>query len=526
MNPVHKVAIMNRIFNSIDLFLFRRVDRSNFLSFKKAQFTAWSDLLFLFLMIILCSAALVYDTNRFFEIMKLAIPVMTVASLSFFTVLAGKSNAGANIMAIGSCILSTGGFLIRPPHLAGVSLAYFMYLDLIFACFFCSTWLSTLILLLMLAAHSVFFFVLAGPSASGLVLETLKTSFLDGTITLCAVFITGFFANRFMEKAIVMAKDESEKNASQLVLIRNLINTIKHTAGDLSEAIELNAGLIDSYSDNAQNHAAAVEELTSTLEQISAGTENVEKQTTDQNAAVNNLVDCLSTLAMSIDLTEHHSNDINILFRSFVKLTDEGKSASQELDIINKQIMKNSMDVASVTSIIEDFFDKINLLALNASIEAARAGEYGRGFAVVADEIGKLADTSQQQLKQITELIGQNRNDVETGNKTITKILMFIQNLLENFKLIQGKSLDALQEIHGQKELKRVMNERALAVQQQAGIIETSMHEQKMGITDIVRAVENTNSIVQKNAANTEILRDTSEKIRKLADDLKKRIQE
>ena len=103
---------------------------------------------------------------------------------------------------------------------------------------------------------------------------------------------------------------------------------------------------------------------------------------------------------------------------------------------------------------------------------------------------------------------------------------MFIHKLLENFKLIHGKSLDALQKIHGQEVLKRIMNERALAVQQQAGIIETSMHEQKMGITDIVKAVENTNSIVQKNAENTEILRSTSEKIRRLADDLKKRIQE
>ena len=103
---------------------------------------------------------------------------------------------------------------------------------------------------------------------------------------------------------------------------------------------------------------------------------------------------------------------------------------------------------------------------------------------------------------------------------------MFIQNLLENFNAIQGKSLDAIQEIKSQKEVKRVMNERALAVRQQAEIIATSMHEQKMGIHDIVQAVEGTNTMVQKNADNTEVLKDNSERISTLAGELSSKVRE
>jgi len=232
------------------------------------------------------------------------------------------------------------------------------------------------------------------------------------------------------------------------------------------------------------------------------------------------LLDCLETLAMSIDLTELHSKEINELFKTFVLLAEEGKKASEDLEITNKKISHNSEDVETVTGIMEDFFDRINLLALNASIEAARAGEYGRGFAVVADEISKLADTSQQQLKQISALVEKSRTDIEEGSKIIENILNFIQKLLLNFRDIQGKSLDAIQEIKEQKDLKSVMNERAEQVKEKSNIIDTSMQEQKVAIGDIVATVESTSNIIQKNAQNTELLRENSEKIKNLAEEL------
>ena len=58
------------------------------------------------------------------------------------------------------------------------------------------------------------------------------------------------------------------------------------------------------------------------------------------------------------------------------------------------------IETGGIYHIKDEFFDKINLLSLNAAIEAARAGEHGRGFAVVADEVRKLAERTQKSLSE------------------------------------------------------------------------------------------------------------------------------
>lgn len=511
---------MKRLFSTINTYFLQKIDKDDFVTIKKSQFIYIMDFIFIFFMGLISLAGLFGSFERFIDTIKLTIPVSFVTIASIIAIRKGRVITSANIMAIGACILSVVGFLARPPHIAGVSLGYFMYLDVVFATLFCSRLLASSILAVFLGAHIGYYTLIAKASATGIIAETARTTLINGTICMACIFTACIAVNMFLTRAIEMAREESEISKKRYAFIHDLLGTIKNVSEKLADSLESKTEMIAQFTDNAQSEAATMEELSSSVEEISASASSVGAATREQNNSIRQLIDSIEAMSHSSGMIEKYASDLEAHFSSLYKMAQKGESSSAILNEINTMISSNSEEILSVVGIMGDFFDRINLLALNATIEAARAGEMGRGFAVVAEEIGKLSDNSSHELKQITAIIQKNRTDAAEGNRVISDIIGFIATLMANISQIQQQSLASFEEIANLKNLKADMNLKAEIVREKSELIELSMKEQSAALDDVARSIEETSRTVQQNAQNSELLRDDVTELTALSENL------
>ncbi|RAX55676.1 methyl-accepting chemotaxis protein [Helicobacter monodelphidis] len=124
---------------------------------------------------------------------------------------------------------------------------------------------------------------------------------------------------------------------------------------------------------------------------------------------------------------------------------EEITSSMQNVSTKTTEVIQQSEDIKNILGIIRDIADQTNLLALNAAIEAARAGEHGRGFAVVADEVRNLAERTGKSLSEIeanANTLIQGINDMAESIKEQTVGITQINDAVSQLEGVTHEILD------------------------------------------------------------------------------------
>ncbi|NRD75546.1 methyl-accepting chemotaxis protein [Shewanella sp. VB17] len=230
--------------------------------------------------------------------------------------------------------------------------------------------------------------------------------------------------------------------------LENLVVSLNHIAlGQLSEDIDITSN--DELGQLQQAMQAMVVQLRSMMQEINGVTnmlyksahemaeitDEAQKSTLKQQAetdivaaAMNEMTSNVQNVAenatnaakAAIDANSETNSGREVVSGTILLINDLASEIAKAANVVNR-LEEASNDIGSVLDVIKSIAEQTNLLALNAAIEAARAGEQGRGFAVVADEVRTLASRTQNSTQEINNMIETFRQHVSEAVTVMKK---------------------------------------------------------------------------------------------------------
>ncbi|WP_139692898.1 methyl-accepting chemotaxis protein [Sporolactobacillus terrae] len=276
---------------------------------------------------------------------------------------------------------------------------------------------------------------------------------------------------------------------------------------------------------SSEENVASANEITATVTEIAAGASNQSASIDESQASLQKLLQQVNqidqqskeALAGANQMKDHASggrekmNHLSNQSRSSADTTHKIITTVQKLD-------EHAKNVHQIVDVLDGIARRTNLLSLNASIEAAHAGEHGKGFAVVAGEIRKLAQQTNDSLKEVTA-------SVQSMNEEIKQAVAYCD---QTATVLQGQTNAVSESNHAFKEIEKTIQQNVKGMETIADAI-IMTHQQieqvTQGAQTIAATSEETAASTEEMSASVQEQTASMEELNRLAGELEQQAQ-
>ncbi len=222
--------------------------------------------------------------------------------------------------------------------------------------------------------------------------------------------------------------------------------------------------------------AMSAEQVALAAAQVSSSSQTLAQGATEQAASLEETSASTEEIAATTHRNAEAAQECSQLMLRAQEIGKGGGQAAGQLAQTMTAINVSSQEISKVLAVIDGIAFQTNILALNAAVEAARAGEAGAGFAVVADEVRSLAHRSAEAARNTAALINTSVTSAKEGSIRLEAV---------------NRSLGQSAQIQ-------------IDVQTVADNVTKYSDQQRLGVDQIVKAIQQMSQVTQSTAASAE----------------------